>query len=133
MLSIIFLACGCNSEKTKITELTETEVTIAFFDAIYNKKDLKSIIVLSSASFKQKVKKYKTAQNFSRRLLNISFDSVEIEAQESNTEVIDELNISITMTALLTGKRNGSTYKDIKKIFLVKEGNIWLVDKLLDK
>lgn len=130
IFSIIFLGCGCSPQKN---EPSEEKVTIAFFDAIYNKKDLNSAIALSSASFKKEVQKYKTARNFSRRLLNLSFDSVEIETQKSNTQVIDEHNTKITMTVLFTGKRNDRIYKDVKKILLINEGDAWLVDKLLNK
>jgi len=130
IFSIIFLGCGCTPQKN---ELSGEKVTIAFFDAIYNKKDLNSAIELSSASFKKEVQKYKTARNFSRRLLNLSFDSVEIETQKSNTQVIAEHNTKITMTVLFTGKRNDRIYKDVKKVLLVKEGNVWLVDKFLNK
>jgi hypothetical protein len=37
------------------------------------------------------------------------------------------------MTVLFTGKRDGGIYKDVKKVLLVKEGDIWLVDQLLIK
>ena len=130
IFSIIVVSFGCTPEKT---ERSENEVTIAFFDAVYNKKDLKSVTTLSSVEFKKEVEKYRTVRNFSRRLLNLSFDSVEVETQKSKTQIIDELNIKITMTALLTGNRNGSIYKEVKKISLVKEGNVWLVDKILSQ
>ncbi len=85
----------------------------------------------TSLPLKEDIKKYRTAQNFSRRLLNLSFDSVTIEAQKSNTKVIDDLNVQVTMTILLTGMRNERIYKDVRSIHLIKKGDIWLVDKLL--
>jgi len=45
------LGCGCNP---KTAGPSEEEVTIAFFDAIYNKKDLKKAITLSSENFKKR-------------------------------------------------------------------------------
>jgi len=126
---ISFVSCGCNP---KTAFPTEEEVTVAFFDAIYNKKDLNNAITLSSSSFKTELKKYKTARNFSRRSLNLSFDSVQIDTQKSNTQAIDEYKIKVTITVLLTGKRNDKIYKDVRKVLLVKEGDVWLVDKLLN-
>lgn len=65
-------------------------------------------------------------------MLNLSFDSVEIETQKKNIQVIDEFNVEITMTVLFTGKRNDKIYKDVRKLLLVGEGDVWLVDKLLN-
>lgn len=129
ILSILFLGFGCKETKT---ELSEHDVTIAFFDAIYNEKDLDKAIALSTESFKSEMIKYKTARNFSRRLLNLYFDSVKIETQKLNTQVIDDFNSRTTMTALFTGERNGKLHKDIKKIILLKKGDAWLVDQVLD-
>ena len=42
---------GCNSEK-KEAELNEKKVAIAFFDAVYNSKDINKIRKLSSEDFK---------------------------------------------------------------------------------
>jgi hypothetical protein len=125
---MVYLTASCTEETH---ERSESEVAIAFFDAIYNKKDLNTVLSLSSISFKEEVKKYKTVKNFSRRLLNLSFDSVSIETQKSASKVIDETNIQVTMTILLTGKRNDKSYKEVKRIRLIKKESIWLVDKLL--
>jgi len=129
LFSILF--SGCNSEN-KDTEVNEKKVAIAFFDAVYNSKDIKKIITLSSDRFKEKVSRYKTAQHFSRRVLNMQFDTVTMETAAANTQVIDEFNVKVTMTVLFTGQRNGSTFKDYRRIQLIKKDNVWLVDKLLD-
>jgi len=129
LFSLLF--SGCNSDK-KDAEVNEKKVAIAFFDAVYNSKDIKKIITLSSDRFKEKVSRYKTAQHFSRRVLNMQFDTVTMETAAANTQIIDEFNVKATMTVLFTGQRNGSTFKDYRRIQLIKKDNVWLVDKLLD-
>ena len=130
LLLIVFFGCGCSPQKT---ERSETEVAIAFFDAIYNQKNLQKAITLSSKRFKKEVKEQRSARNFARRLLHLSFDTVEIETQKAKAQVLDDFSRKITMTVLFTGKRDGGIYKDVKKVLLVKEGDIWLVDQLLIK
>jgi len=125
------LLFGCNSEE-EAPELTDKKVAIAFFDAIYNSKDLKKAISYSSANLQKELKKYKTAKHLSRRLLNMSFDSVKMETAAANTQIIDEFNVQVTMTILFTGQRNGTTFKDYKKVKLIKKNNIWLVDKFIE-
>jgi len=128
LFSTLFLTTGC---KEKATPPSESEVTIAFFNAVYNQKDLDKVLLLSSERFKKEIKGYRTLNNFSRRALNLSFDSVMMETQKSNTKVIDEFNIQVVITVMLTGLRNERTYKEVKKVQLIKSNNVWLVDKLL--
>jgi hypothetical protein len=128
ILSMLYSTVGCKKE---INEPSESEVTIAFFDAIYNQKDLKRVISLSSKRFTKEIQKYKTLNNFSRRALNLSFDSVTMETQKSNTKVIDEFNIQVVITVMLTGLRNERIYKEVKQVQLIKSNNTRLIDKLL--
>ena len=128
ILSMLFLTTSCTEE---IAGRSESEITIAFFDAVYNQKDLDAALSLSSASFKKDIIKYKTLNNFARRGLSLSFDSVSINTQKSAAKVIDAANIQVTMTVLLTGKHNERIYKEVREIQLVKKENSWLVNKLL--
>jgi len=129
LFSVIF--AGCNSGE-KESEVNEKQVAVAFFDAVYNSKDIDKVRKLSSEDFKNKISQYKTARHFSRRMLNMQFDSVTMNTAAAKTQIIDEFNVQVTMTVLFTGQRNGSTIKDYKKIRLIKKDNTWLVDKLLD-
>jgi hypothetical protein len=128
LFSTLYLTTGC---KEKATIPSESEVTIAFFNAVYNQKDLNKVLLLSSERFKKEIKGYRTLNNFSRRALSLSFDSVTMETQKSNTKVIDEFNVQVVITVMLTGLRNERIYKEVKKVQLIKSNNVWLVDKLL--
>lgn len=128
LLSIIYLTAACTEE---VHVPSESEVTIAFFDAIYNQKDLNATLLLSSDSFKKEIKRYRTLNNFTRRALNLSFDSVTIQTQKSTSKVIDDFNVQVVITVMLTGLRNDRIYKEVKKVQLIKKDNRWLVDKLL--
>lgn len=122
---------GCNSEEKEV-EVSEKEVVLTFFNAIYNENDAKKAISLSSTDFKKELEKYHTASNIARRLFNMRFDSVSLHTSAMKTQIISEYNIQVTMMVQFTGKRNGSDYKDYKKIRLIKENNKWLVDKILE-
>jgi hypothetical protein len=128
MLSIMILGC----EARKEPDMTEKQVATAFFNAIYNEKDIDKAISLSSPEFKLEMEKYHTANNVARRLFNMTFDSVSLHTSAKKKQIIDDFNIQVTMTVQFTGKRDGNNYKDYKKIRLVKDNNVWLVDKLLE-
>ncbi len=127
LLTQLLVACG---EDKKIA-VSEKQVAMNFFDAIYNKKDIKQAMALSSKRFRQDVKKYKTASNFARRLLRLQFNSVKMTTAAQKTQIIDEYNTQVTMTVVFTGKRQENIYKDYKKIRLIKENHAWVVDKIL--
>jgi len=60
------------------------------------------------------------------------FDSVSLHTSAKQTKIIDEYYVQVTMMVQFTGLRDGNTYKDYKKIRLIKENNEWRVDKLLE-
>ncbi len=120
---------GCSPSSNE-TELSEQDVAIAFFDAIYNKKDLKKALLLSSSKLKNEVNKYRTAKHLARKLLNMSFDSVKLETSSTNTKILNEFSTQVTLTVLFTGQRDGNTFKDYRKVGVIKENDIWLVDKI---
>jgi len=122
---------GCSSEEKKV-EISEKEVTLSFFNAIYNENDAKKAMSLSSTNFKKELEKYHTASNIARRLFNMRFDSVSMHTSAMKTQIINEYHVQVTMMVQFTGKRNGNDYKDYKKVRLIKENDKWLVDKLLE-
>jgi len=124
---LTILGCGPSS---KTTELSEQEVAKAFFDAIYNKKDLKKALLFTSTKLKTEVKKYKTAKHLARKLLNMSFDSVKLETSATDVQILDEFSTKVTLNVLFTGLRDGKIFKDYKKVRVVKENDVWLVDKI---
>jgi len=126
-LSLLF-ACGTDNNKQ---EMAEKDVALAFFDAIYNQKDLKKASKISSVAFQKELTKYKTANNLARRLLNLQFNSVKMTTAAKKTQIIDEFNTQVTMTVVFTGERYNGTFKDFKRIRLIKENNNWVVDKIL--
>lgn len=125
-----FLLSGCNSEEKKV-EISERQVAISFFEAIYNEKNAKKAISFCSANFKEEIEKYHTASNIAHRFFGMRFDSVKLHTSAMKTQIINEYNIQVTMMVQFTGIRNGATYKDYKKIRLIKKNDQWLVDKLL--
>ena len=121
---------GC--DKKAKPDMSEKQVATAFFNAIYNEKNLEKAISLSSNEFRLEMEKYHTVHNVARRLFNMSFDSVSLHTSAQKKQILDDYNIQVTMTVQFTGNRNGNKYKDYKKIQLIKEGDVWLVDKLLE-
>ncbi|MBU2924864.1 hypothetical protein Q4530_00910 [Colwellia sp. 1_MG-2023] len=130
IIMLTSLLSGCNANKEP--KMSEKQVATSFFNAIYNEKDIDKAIALSSADFKKEIEKYHTASNVARRLFNMSFDSVSLHTSAKKKQILDNYNIQVTMMIQFTGKRDGNSYKDYKKILLIKNKDQWLVDKLVE-
>ena len=130
LIPLLLLTSSCAEEEVKIP--SDVDITVAFFDAMYNKKDLDTLLLYSSSSFQEEIRKYKTVGNVARRMFNLSFDSVSVNTQKSGTKVIDQFNEEVTMTVLLTGKRNERIYKEVRRVRLIKKNQAWLVNNLIE-
>ena len=127
---VIFVALamgGCASEPKDKAE----DVAVAFFYAIYNQNDINKAQKLCTTNFAKQISNYVTAKSVARRLFNMSFDSVKIDAALGDLKVRDEFKSSGKLTILFTGHRQGKIYKELKSIKLIKKGDIWLIEKLL--
>ncbi|MCP4988236.1 MAG: hypothetical protein GY928_19960 [Colwellia sp.] len=127
---VIFIAIamfGCTTEPKE----NAADVSIAFFNAIYNKNDINEAKGLCTANFANEINKYITTKNIARRLFNMSFDYVEINAALGDLKVRSDFEKSGELTLLFTGYRQEKTYKELKKIKLIKQGDSWLIDALL--
>jgi hypothetical protein len=120
---------GCSLEK--VEEETAGEVATAFFDALYNTKNLEKALTFCTPEFAKEVGKHKTVKQAALRLFNMSYDSVKIHAALGDQKVRAEFNTSGKLTMLFTGDRQGKIYKDLKKVQLIKKGKVWYIESLL--
>jgi len=127
LFCLSFLLVSCNSEQ----KMSPEEVAVAFFDAIYNKNDLDEALTYCSPELAQEVSQYVSAKNAARRLFNMSFDSVEINAAFGDMNVRQEFTTSGQLTILFTGYNQGRLYKDLKNIRMIKKDRNWLIDEFL--
>ncbi len=127
---VIFIAMamfGCNAKPKD----NAVDVAIAFFHAIYNQNDISEAKRLCTTNFANEITKYITTKKIARRLLNMAFDSVEVNAALSDLKVRADFEKSGELTLLFTGYRQEKIYKELKKIKLIKQGDFWLIDGLL--
>jgi len=126
---LVLTLCGCGSE-LKVPPTAE-HVAIAFFDAIYNQKDVNKAATFCTLNLTKKIQKYVTAKNVARRLFNMSFDSVKIDVALGDLKVREEFKSSGKLTILFTGSRQNQVFKELKAIKLIKKDNAWLVEQIL--
>ena len=123
--------CGCGSDSKNPASVSAEKVAVAFFDAIYNQKDINKTVSLCTLDLAKEIKKYVTANNVARRLFHMSFDSVKIDVALGDIQVREEFKNSGKLTILFTGSRQNKVFKELKAIKLIQKDDVWLVGQIL--
>lgn len=132
LLSLTVLLSGCNSDKNDITVIDNPElVTIAFFDALYNEKDIKKAASVCSPKLSRIILHYKSTQAVARHLFNVQFDEVDVIPEDSGVKVRQRFEEAAKITVYFSGKYQGNIVKDVKRLSLVQVGDKWVIDKIL--
>lgn len=131
LFSFLLFLIGCNEEE-KITEIDNPEdVAVAFFDALYNKKDVKTAASVCSPKLARIILHYKSPQAVARHMFNMKYDSVDIKPDDSGVKVREQFKNSAEITLYFEGIYNEDKIKDVKKISLIQQADGWVIDKIL--
>ena len=132
LIGLVFLISGCNGDKDDITAIDNPElVTIAFFDALYNDKDIKKAASVCDAKLSRIILSYKSTEAVGRHLFNMQFDNVEITPDDSGVKVREQFKDSAVITVFFTGSYRENTVKDVKRLSLIQVDDKWIINKIL--
>jgi len=133
-LLVLFLsACG-GSEEEEITEIDNPKlVAIAFFDAIYNQKDINKAASVCSPKLSRLLLHYKTSQSVARHMFNMSFEKVtDISPDDTGVKVRERFKDKAVVTVYIEGFYNESKIKDVKRLLLIQnDDDQWVIDEIL--
>jgi len=130
-LAIPLLLFGCNNEDD-ITEIDNPKlVAIAFFDALYNEKDVEKAASVCSPKLARIIRHYKSPNAVARHLFNMSFDSVVITPDNSGVKVREQFKEKANITLYFDGLYHEKKLKDVKRIRLIQLDDRWIIDKIL--
>lgn len=132
LLALTVLIAGCIEDKNDITVIDNPElVTIAFFDALYNGKDIKKAASVCSPSLSRIILHYKSSQAVGRHLFNMKFDKVEVTPENSGVKVREQFKDTAIITVFFDGTYRGDRVKDVKRLSLIQIKNKWVINKIL--
>jgi len=133
ILIFIFWLPACSSED-KIKDLDDPKlVTVAFFEAIYNEKNIKKAASVCSPKLARLLLHYKTPQSVARHLFNMSYDKVtQIKPDDSGMKVREIFKDKAIVTVYLSGYQGEDNIKDVKRLSLIQnDKKQWIIDKIL--
>jgi len=132
ILAIMLTACGDSGGKEKITEIDNPElVTIAFFDALYNEKNIEKAALVCSPKLARIILSYRSANAVGRHLFNMSYDKVEIKPDGSGVKVREQFKDAAKITVYFDGYYNDDRFKDVKRLSLIQQDGKWIINKIL--
>ncbi len=133
LLSVVFLLSACGNEDKEITSLDNPElVAVAFFDALYNEKDVKKAALVCSPKLARIILSYRSPQAVARHVFNMSYDTVEVKPDDSGVKVREQFKNKAIITLYFEGMYQEEKLKDVKRLSMIQDDNgKWIIDKLL--
>jgi len=132
ILLLVLALTGCFEEKDEITEVDNPEnVGVAFFEALYNERNVKKAAKVCSPKLAKLVLHYQTPQAVARHLFNLSYDKVDIKPDDSGVKLREQFKGSAVITFYFDGYYQDDRIKNVKRLSFVQIGGEWYVDKIL--
>ena len=124
-------ACG---EQEEIREIDNPKlIALAFFDAIYNEKDINKAASVCSDKLSRLLLHYRTSQAVAKHMFNMSFDKVtNISPDDSGVKVRERFKEKAIITVYIEGYYQENKIKDVKRLLLIQNNdNQWIIDEIL--
>jgi len=131
-LPLLLLLSSCDDDSKLITNVDNPEtVALAFFNALYNEKDVKKAASVCSPKLAKLILYYRSPQAVARHLFNMSYDRVEVAQDNSGVKIREQFKGTATLTFYFDGYYQEDRIKDVKRISIVQKDGKWFIDKIL--
>jgi len=128
---LIMLSACSDSEKEIDTSENPEEISISFFSALYNDKDIDKAAAVCEPKLARVILHYRSAKAVARHLFNMSYDSVNIRTEDTGVKVRQMLKNKAVITIYFDGTYLENRVKDVKRLSLIQRSGRWYVDKIL--
>lgn len=133
LLSSVFLLTACDSDDSKkITTVNNPEiVALAFFDALYNEKNIEKAASVCNPKLARLILHYRSPQAVARHLFNMSYDKVEMKPDSSGVKIREQFKGTANITVYFDGYYQDKRIKEVKRLAIVQRDGKWFIDKIL--
>jgi len=133
LLCTVFLLTACGEDDSKkITTVDNPEtVAIAFFDALYNEKNVEKAASVCSPKLARLLLHYRSPEAVARHLFNMSYDKVEMRPDSSGVKIREQFKGSTNITIYFDGYYQDSRIKEVKRLSIIQRNGEWFIDKIL--
>ena len=129
-VAVMLSACSEDTDEAIATDNPEM-VAIAFFDALYNEKNVKKAAKVCSPQLSRIILHYKSPRAVARHLFNMSYDSVVASPDDSGVKIREQFKGAAIITVYFDGIYDNNRVKDVKRLSLIQVNGDWIIDKIL--
>jgi hypothetical protein len=133
LLILIFFLSACGGED-EIKDIDNPKlVTIAFFEALYNEKDINKAASVCSPKLARLLLHYKTPQSVARHLFNMSYDNVTaVQPDATGIKIRELFKDKALVTVYISGYFDGKLMRNAKSLSLIQDDDDrWVIDEVL--
>ncbi|MDX2369139.1 MAG: hypothetical protein QNK36_12160 [Colwellia sp.] len=129
----LFLVSACGIGEEEITKIDNPElVAVAFFDALYNEKNVQKAASVCDPKLARLILHYRSPKAVARHLFNMSYDTVKVKPDDSGVKIRKQFEKQASITLYFDGYHQENHLKDVKRISLIQvDGGKWVIDKIL--
>lgn len=131
LISSILVGCDTPKESGIDASSNPEKVAVAFFNALYNEKDVKKAANVCTPKLRRIILHYKSPSAVGRHVFNMSFDDVIVKPDDSGVKVREQFKEKAIITLYFNGNYNGEIQKDVKRVRVIQKDDRWYIDKLM--
>lgn len=134
MVGMVIAACvlsGCSDDEEAAPPEAH-EQAVAFFEALYNERDMEAAVELASEEHQEVLTYYGTPSSIGRYLYNMNFDQVAIEADSNSMSLYRDRSDTARVQLSFTGSLRNDQRETIRDVVMVRENGNWRLDRVLN-
>lgn len=129
LLAVLLTACDTPAALTK---KGPHEIATAYFNALYNERNLNRAIELSSHRNRELIEHYGNTVSVGRYMYNMSFDQVDVTAERPTGIVYMNRNNTVRIQVAFSGYNGTDRYDEVREVVMIDQEGEWRLERVLD-
>ena len=133
ILIFIFFLSACTTDD-EIKDIDNPKlVAVAFFEALYNEKNINKAASVCSPKLARLLLHYKTPQSVARHLFNMPYEKVtEIKPDDTGIKVRERFKDAAIVVVYISGIYDDDLIKNAKRLSLIQNNDgQWVINEIL--
>jgi hypothetical protein len=132
LLLLLVSSCGDETPAPATSVDVPEVIAVKFFEAVLLRNDLKEARKYVSPTMVRVLDTYSSGRGYARTVLNMRFDQVTINIEDSNKSVREMYNSTTDVMLIFIGTYDGDKQVDMRMVRMEKYRGKWLLAEIKD-
>jgi hypothetical protein len=132
LLLLLVSSCGDETPAPATSVDVPEVIAVKFFEAVLLRNDLKEARKYVSPTMARVLDTYSSGRGYARTVLNMRFDQVTINIEDSNKSVREMYNSTTDVMLIFIGTYDGDKQVDMRMVRMEKYRGKWLLAEIKD-